>query len=166
MEAARVAGRWLLSFYASTPAYRPVLESEGWEELQPELNGCPNRDDGRRCRDSSTTACWRPSPQWARPKRWSPTSPAVRRPVDRVGFYTPSLISEATLGEIVDELAASAGRVLTRTTEQGRHVSVRAWRGSCRSMTSGSYPSRYTRSAVPAKSFSTDALVQSRGEVG
>ena len=29
--------RWLLSFYASTPAYRPVLEVSGWQELQPEL---------------------------------------------------------------------------------------------------------------------------------
>ena len=38
VELARTAGRWLLSFYASTPAYRPVLEVEGWEDLQPELN--------------------------------------------------------------------------------------------------------------------------------
>jgi probable F420-dependent oxidoreductase len=30
--------RWLLAFYASTPAYRPVLEVEGRAELQPELN--------------------------------------------------------------------------------------------------------------------------------
>jgi probable F420-dependent oxidoreductase len=30
--------RTLLAFYASTPAYRPVLEVEGWAELQPELN--------------------------------------------------------------------------------------------------------------------------------
>jgi probable F420-dependent oxidoreductase len=30
--------RWLLAFYASTPAYRPVLEVEGWADLQPELN--------------------------------------------------------------------------------------------------------------------------------
>ncbi|HWS92235.1 MAG TPA: TIGR03617 family F420-dependent LLM class oxidoreductase [Mycobacterium sp.] len=29
----------LIAFYGSTPAYRPVLEVEGWEELQPELNG-------------------------------------------------------------------------------------------------------------------------------
>lgn len=28
----------LIAFYGSTPAYRPVLEVEGWEELQPELN--------------------------------------------------------------------------------------------------------------------------------
>jgi probable F420-dependent oxidoreductase len=38
LETARLAGRWLLSFYASTPAYRPVLEVEGWEDLQPELH--------------------------------------------------------------------------------------------------------------------------------
>ena len=34
-----VAGtRRLLSFYGSTPAYRPVLAAHGWEDLQPELN--------------------------------------------------------------------------------------------------------------------------------
>lgn len=30
--------RRLLSFYASTPAYRPPLDTEGWGEVQPELN--------------------------------------------------------------------------------------------------------------------------------
>lgn len=30
--------RRLLSFYGSTPAYRPVLAAHGWEDLQPELN--------------------------------------------------------------------------------------------------------------------------------
>ena len=30
--------RGLLAFYGSTPAYRPVLEVEGWADLQPELN--------------------------------------------------------------------------------------------------------------------------------
>lgn len=29
---------FLISFYGSTPAYRPVLEVEGWEDLQQELN--------------------------------------------------------------------------------------------------------------------------------
>lgn len=28
----------LISFYGSTPAYRPVLEAEGWADVQPELN--------------------------------------------------------------------------------------------------------------------------------
>jgi hypothetical protein len=37
LETARSAGRWLLAFYASTPANRLVLEVEGWADLQPEL---------------------------------------------------------------------------------------------------------------------------------
>ena len=37
--AAAVAGvASLISFYGSTPAYLPVLEAEGWSEIQPELN--------------------------------------------------------------------------------------------------------------------------------
>jgi probable F420-dependent oxidoreductase len=35
---ASVGVRALLAFYGSTPAYRPVLEVEGWADLQPELN--------------------------------------------------------------------------------------------------------------------------------
>ncbi len=36
--AAAMNVRHLLAFYGSTPAYRPVLDVEGWGELQPELN--------------------------------------------------------------------------------------------------------------------------------
>ncbi|WP_278260112.1 LLM class flavin-dependent oxidoreductase [Nocardioides convexus] len=38
MSAARAGVRGLLAFYGSTPAYRPVLEVEGWADLQPETN--------------------------------------------------------------------------------------------------------------------------------
>ena len=38
LAAATTGVRGLLSFYGSTPAYRPVLEVEGWADLQPELN--------------------------------------------------------------------------------------------------------------------------------
>ncbi|HEX3707391.1 MAG TPA: TIGR03617 family F420-dependent LLM class oxidoreductase [Mycobacteriales bacterium] len=38
MAAAESASRMRLAFYGSTPSYRPVLEAEGWEDLQPELN--------------------------------------------------------------------------------------------------------------------------------
>lgn len=38
IAAARSGVRTLLAFYGSTPAYLPVLEVEGWEGLQPELN--------------------------------------------------------------------------------------------------------------------------------
>lgn len=38
VAAARAGVRGLLAFYGSTPAYRPVLDVEGWGDLQPELN--------------------------------------------------------------------------------------------------------------------------------
>lgn len=38
LEAASRGVRGLLAFYGSTPAYRPVLEVEGWADLQPTLN--------------------------------------------------------------------------------------------------------------------------------
>jgi len=44
LEAAR-AVRWLIAFYGSTPAYRPVLDVEGWGDLQPELNTMSKRGE-------------------------------------------------------------------------------------------------------------------------
>ena len=44
LQAAK-AVRSLLSFYGSTPAYRPVLDIEGWGELQPELNTLSKRGE-------------------------------------------------------------------------------------------------------------------------
>jgi probable F420-dependent oxidoreductase len=38
MEAAAIGTRKQIAFYGSTPAYRTVLESHGWGELQTELN--------------------------------------------------------------------------------------------------------------------------------
>jgi probable F420-dependent oxidoreductase len=38
ITAATHGARQLLAFYASTPAYAPVLEVEGWAGLQPQLN--------------------------------------------------------------------------------------------------------------------------------
>ncbi len=38
LAAATAGVRGLLAFYGSTPAYLPVLEVEGWAEVQPELN--------------------------------------------------------------------------------------------------------------------------------
>jgi probable F420-dependent oxidoreductase len=116
METARAAGRWLLSFYASTPAYRPVLEVEGWEELQPELNRF------------SKSGRWEEMPAMIDDTMLS-TLASVGSPeevatdivarfgglVDRVGFYTPYLVADETLGEMVSALgqrsaAADRGR--------------------------------------------------------
>src|SRR4051812_12552875 len=45
LEAATTGVRGLLAFYGSTPAYRPVLDVEGWGELQPELNALSKTGD-------------------------------------------------------------------------------------------------------------------------
>jgi probable F420-dependent oxidoreductase len=45
-QAAATTGvRSLLGFYGSTPAYRPVLEVEGWAEVQPVLNALSKQGD-------------------------------------------------------------------------------------------------------------------------
>ena len=105
LETACIAGRWLLSFYASTPAYRPVLEVEGWEDLQPELNTL------------SKSGRWDEMPGRIDDSMLS-TLAAVGSPaevaadiidrfgglVDRVGFTTPYLVADDTLGEVMDQL--------------------------------------------------------------
>ena len=107
LETARLAGRWLLAFYASTPAYRPVLEVEGWADLQPEL------------RTLSKSGRWDEMPALIDDTLLG-TIAAVGSPAevaadiatrfgdraDRVGFYTPYLVAEETLGALVDELRA------------------------------------------------------------
>jgi probable F420-dependent oxidoreductase len=108
LETALVAGRWLLSFYASTPAYRPVLEAEGWGDLQPELNRLSKSgrwddmpgliDDGML---HALAAVGSPHDVAA------DIAGRFGRDVDRVGFYTPYLISDETLGELVDEMASA-----------------------------------------------------------
>ncbi|MGW6376009.1 TIGR03617 family F420-dependent LLM class oxidoreductase [Rhodococcus sp. NPDC055112] len=45
LEAAARGVRRLLAFYGSTPAYRPVLEVEGWADVQPELNVLSKRGE-------------------------------------------------------------------------------------------------------------------------
>jgi len=105
MEAARTGVRWLLAFYASTPAYRPVLEVEGWEAVQPELNGLskagrwdemPARIDDLMLSQLAAVG--------------SPTEVAATIVdrfgglVDRVAFYTPYRVSDGTIAEIVGAL--------------------------------------------------------------
>ena len=108
LETARLAGRWLLAFYASTPSYRPVLEVEGWEDLQPELNVL------------SKTGRWDEMPGLIDDTLLH-TLAAVGSPAevaaevlgrfggraDRVGVYTPYVVAEATLGALLDELRSA-----------------------------------------------------------
>jgi probable F420-dependent oxidoreductase len=45
MEAAAAGVRQQIAFYASTPAYRTVLDHHGWGDLQPELTGLSKRGE-------------------------------------------------------------------------------------------------------------------------
>lgn len=108
LEAARAAGRCLLAFYASTPAYRPVLEVEGWEPLQPELNRL------------SKAGRWEEMPHMIDDTMLG-TLAAVGSPkeiaadvvdrfggaADRIAFYPPQPMADDTLGELVDALGAA-----------------------------------------------------------
>ena len=38
LERCRMMARSQLAFYSSTPAYKPILDCEGWGEMQPHLN--------------------------------------------------------------------------------------------------------------------------------
>lgn len=105
IEAARTGVRFLLAFYASTPAYRPVLEVEGWQDVQPELNAL------------SKAGRWADMPALIDDTMLSRLA-AVGSPrevaatvvdrfgglVDRVAFYTPYRVTDETIGEIVDAL--------------------------------------------------------------
>ena len=106
METARDAGRWLLSFYGSTPAYRPVLESEGWEDLQPELNQLSKSGRWQEMSGLIDDRMLAALAAVGSPKEVAlDIANRFGGQIDRVSFYTPYLISEETLGALVAELA-------------------------------------------------------------
>jgi probable F420-dependent oxidoreductase len=51
LDAAARGVRGLLSFYGSTPSYRPVLEVEGWADRQPVLNEMSKRGEWKAMAD-------------------------------------------------------------------------------------------------------------------
>jgi len=105
-EAADTGTRWLLAFYGSTPAYKPVLDHLGYGDLQPELNVL------------------------AKQGRWEEMAGLVEEPLldhiairgtpagvghalvhrygglaDRVGFYLPYGHDDALIAAVMDEVA-------------------------------------------------------------
>ncbi len=105
LEAARAAGRWLVAFYASTPAYRPVLEVEGWEQVQPELNMLSKSGRWEEMPHMIDDAMLDTLAVVGSPKQVA--AAILERfgdEVDRTAFYTPEALVPATLGELVGEL--------------------------------------------------------------
>lgn len=105
--AADGAVRGLLGFYGSTPAYRPVLDTHGWGELQPRL------------RQMTKEGRWGELAQLVDEEvlatiavRGTPAEVAAelhRRyagRVDRVGVYTPYALDDEILAEVVERVRA------------------------------------------------------------
>lgn len=99
------SARRLLSFYGSTPAYRPVLEAHGWGELQPELNTLSKQG---RWQEMATlidddmlhtiAACGSPAQVAAHIRD------RVNGVSDRICLYQPGPIAVESLAGIVDAL--------------------------------------------------------------
>jgi len=101
-EVAEAGTRWLLAFYGSTPAYRPVLDSIGYGELQPELNRLSK--DGR----WDEMAGLIDEPLLRRISvSGTPSEIAAQfedrfgAEADRLGFYLPYTVAPGLLAEIV-----------------------------------------------------------------
>ncbi len=105
LSAADAATRTLLGFYGSTPAYRPVLDAEGWADLQPELNRLSKEgrwdvmaeliDD-----DILETIAVRGTPGEVAAE----IADRFGVHAGRVGFYTPYAPADDVLAEIVEAL--------------------------------------------------------------
>lgn len=99
------ATRQLLAFYGSTPAYRPVLETHGWGDLQPDLNALSKQgrwaEMGALIDDEvlhTIAACGTPADIAAH------IEDRVAGVSDRVCIYQPGPIAVDSLAQIVDAL--------------------------------------------------------------
>lgn len=111
MAAAEEGVRMLLSFYGSTPAYRPVLEAHGWGDLQLELNAMTKANEWDRMPALIDDDMLRTLSIVGTPAQ------VARQLVDRfdgiaerVGFYFPYGIADDTIGEIVDTVRSLESR--------------------------------------------------------
>jgi len=97
--------RWLLSFYGSTPSYRPVLDVEVWGDLQSELHTLSKEG-----RWDEMARRIEPAMLGALAARGTPEEVAADIKgrfgdrVDRICVYTPYAIGEACFGGLVDAL--------------------------------------------------------------
>lgn len=98
MVTAATAVRGQVAFYASTPAYRGVLELHGWGEAQTELNALSKQGEWQKMADVIDDEMLRTFAVVAEPDA-VPAAVLQRYDglVDRVGFYIPyALDSEVT----------------------------------------------------------------------
>ena len=95
----------LLSFYGSTPAYRPVLDVEGWGDLQPELNAMSKQGRWQDMGGLIDDTVVRTLAVWGSPAECAVQLRArVADLADRVAFYLPYRASSELPAALLAEL--------------------------------------------------------------
>ena len=97
---AAAGAKTLLAFYGSTPSYRPVLDVEGWGDLQPELNAMSKRGEWRQMTDLVDDTMLQTLAVWGTPEE------CARRIVDRFGWLADRVCCYFPYGSITDERIA------------------------------------------------------------
>ena len=109
LAAAEDGVRMLLSFYGSTPAYRPVLEAHGWGDLQPELNAMTKSNRWGEMSTLIDNEMLRTLSVYGSPAEvGAELDRRFGSVADRVGFYFPYGIADETIGELVDATRSAA----------------------------------------------------------
>jgi len=103
LEAARGV-RGLLAFYGSTPAYRPVLDVEGWGDLQPELNARSKRGEWGAMAELITDEIVDTLAVWGTPAEVAAEIVARYGDCDRVCAYFPGYRAG---GDLIADFAAA-----------------------------------------------------------
>ncbi|HEX9969015.1 MAG TPA: LLM class F420-dependent oxidoreductase [Acidimicrobiales bacterium] len=108
VEAASEGVRKQIAFYGSTPAYRGVLELHGWGDLQTELNALSKRGEWQKMGDAVDDTVLDTFAVVGEPD----AIPGLLRArfadlVDRVSFYIPYAVDEATTASMIQGLKAA-----------------------------------------------------------
>jgi probable F420-dependent oxidoreductase len=107
-EAAATGTRKQIAFYASTPAYRPVLEVHGWGELQTELNALSKKGEWDRMGTLVDDDVLDAFAVVAAPDDVAAAVVArVGDIVDRVSFYFPYHLDQDLTDQIAGQLQRS-----------------------------------------------------------
>ena len=112
LEAAKEAVRARIAFYASTPAYRPVLEHHGWGALGDELRTLSRSQDATRWSAMSRLVDDEVLETFAVVAEPQDAGAQIRRRyaevADRFWLYTPYLLAPALLDEVTESLLRPA----------------------------------------------------------
>jgi len=102
--------RWLLAFYGSTPSYRPVLDAEGWGDLQPTLNVLSKQGEWPKMADLITDEMIGTIAVRGTPAACGREIVArFGRLADRISFYLPFAHGDDLIAEVVAGIRAAAG---------------------------------------------------------